>query len=171
MAMTEIPVVEVDEARFRECMKELREDRGWSQGELSRQLMASGWAIFHQTTISRIESGERPVKLGEARAIAAILESTVDAMVAPSEETKLARDFWNSFAAWRETSVLLQSSAHTYLRARKSLLRMLDGPNVGNDVLNDGAWRELRREVEASDPAKVLRGITAEDPASPPESA
>lgn len=82
----EVPVPEVDEERFRQNMKEGRESRGWSQGELSKRLIEAGWPIFHQTTISRIESGDRPVKLGEARAIAAILGRTLSDMVVPAVE-------------------------------------------------------------------------------------
>lgn len=57
--------------RFRENMRREREARGWSQGELAKQLTQAGWAALgHQTTIGRIENGTRPVKLDESVAIA-----------------------------------------------------------------------------------------------------
>jgi transcriptional regulator with XRE-family HTH domain len=75
----------------------LHRDRlGWSQGELSRKLLEAGWTIFHQTTVSRIESGERPIKLGEARAIAAILEVPLSKMLAVVEDSRVEVDLAKS---------------------------------------------------------------------------
>ncbi|MDQ0922489.1 transcriptional regulator with XRE-family HTH domain [Pseudarthrobacter sp. W1I19] len=48
-------------------------------------MAADGWDGFHQTTISRIEKGQRPVRLAEARALAKVLESQVGLMMAPPE--------------------------------------------------------------------------------------
>lgn len=59
--------------RFRINMRAHREANGWSQGELSRRLQDAGWPVFHQTTITRIESGVRAVKLDEATVIADVL--------------------------------------------------------------------------------------------------
>lgn len=103
-----IPAPEVDEERFRQRMKSLREFRKWSQGELSRRLIESGWPIFHQTTISRIEAGDRPVKLGEARAIAAILGESLDEMIVPPEKSEMLQTFRSALnwveREWSETS-------------------------------------------------------------------
>lgn len=62
-----------DEQRFADNMRQLRESKSWSQGELARRMQEIGWSSFHQTTVSRIEKCERPLRLGEARAIASIL--------------------------------------------------------------------------------------------------
>ncbi|MDR6439082.1 transcriptional regulator with XRE-family HTH domain [Paenarthrobacter nicotinovorans] len=89
--MMNLPTPDVDEECFRENMRALRERKGWSQGELSRRLIEGGWPIFHQTTISRIESGDRPIKLGEARAIARALGSNVATMVSLPVETSIVQ--------------------------------------------------------------------------------
>lgn len=83
--------------QFRKNMRGEREARGMSQGELSRRLIDAGWPIFHQTTINRIESGTRPVKLDEAMAIADALgvdleELTWDALTL--EVRRIFRDTW-----------------------------------------------------------------------------
>ncbi|MFI7584848.1 helix-turn-helix transcriptional regulator [Kocuria sp. M1N1S27] len=87
-----------DDARFAESVKRLREERGWSQGELARQLLAAGMEGFHQTTVSRIEKGERPVRLGEARALARVFDTSVDRMVAPEPREKYIRGVEELFA-------------------------------------------------------------------------
>ncbi|TFE78222.1 XRE family transcriptional regulator [Micrococcus aloeverae] len=74
------------EARFVAAMKRLREESEWSQGEMARRMTELGWKGFHQTTISRIEKGERPVRLGEAQGIAAALNVTVDQMIHAGED-------------------------------------------------------------------------------------
>ncbi|MGM9473166.1 helix-turn-helix domain-containing protein [Pseudarthrobacter sp. YS3] len=90
--MSEYPAPSVDEERFRMNMRLLREKRGWSQGEMSRRLIEAGWNIFHQTTVSRIESGERPIKLGEARAVAAILDVPLEKMLTLPEDARIAEE-------------------------------------------------------------------------------
>jgi|SRR5699024_608888 len=80
-----------DEANFVENMQKLRQRRGWSQGEFARQMQAAGWKSFHQTTVSRIEQGERPVRLGESRGIAEALGSSVSQMIRPGDGLETIR--------------------------------------------------------------------------------
>lgn len=70
-----------DEANFIKNMQILREQQGISQGEFARRMQEEGWTSFHQTTVSRIEKGERPVRLGEARGIAKILGTITSQMI------------------------------------------------------------------------------------------
>ncbi|MEX5259576.1 helix-turn-helix transcriptional regulator [Kocuria sp. CPCC 205263] len=76
--------------RFRENMRRIREEKGWSQGELSRRLVDSGLSVFHQTTITRIENGSRPVKLDEAGVIAEALGVTLEVMTYDSMSAAVA---------------------------------------------------------------------------------
>lgn len=75
-----------DEANFIKNMQILREQNGWSQGEFARRMQAEGWTSFHQTTVSRIEKGERPVRLGEARGIAKVLGTITSQMILPDTQ-------------------------------------------------------------------------------------
>lgn len=77
-----------EEAAFIRSMKQLREDRNWTQADLAKRMTDSGWSGIYQTTISRIESGDRPVRIGEARGIARVFEVTVGMMIAPPESSK-----------------------------------------------------------------------------------
>lgn len=118
----EIPVPEVDEERFRQNMREGRESRGWSQGEMSKRLIEAGWPIFHQTTISRIEAGERPVKLGEARAIAAILGKSLSDMVVPAAEALWLSVLESEMKSVRESRDEIEKSVRE-LKERQDVLR------------------------------------------------
>jgi transcriptional regulator with XRE-family HTH domain len=69
------------ERNFRQQMQRLREAQELTQTDLARSLKAFGLP-FHQQTIQRIESGERPVRLNEAHLIAKTLGVTVDSMTA-----------------------------------------------------------------------------------------
>lgn len=71
---------------FGKNMRITREGLGWSQGKLSRQMVDLGWAGFHQTTVARLESGSRPVKLYEAYAIAEILGTTIGYLAGKEDE-------------------------------------------------------------------------------------
>ncbi|MFI5729177.1 multiprotein-bridging factor 1 family protein [Kribbella sp. NPDC051587] len=78
-----------DEALFAENMRRRREELGWSQGELARKMQDAGWENFHQTTVSRIEKGERPIRLNEARGLAGVMDAAVAEMLRPPAEAEL----------------------------------------------------------------------------------
>ncbi|MBN0039476.1 helix-turn-helix transcriptional regulator [Cellulosimicrobium cellulans] len=67
------------ETTFVENMKTLRQQRGMSQSEFARRASARGLS-FHQPTVQRIESGQRPLRLTEAIHIAAILGTDLQSM-------------------------------------------------------------------------------------------
>src|SRR5699024_5424072 len=73
------------EIDFTRRMATQRRELGWSQSELARRLQEAGLTTYHQTTVSRLEQGERPVRLGEARAIAAVLGIPILENLIPSE--------------------------------------------------------------------------------------
>lgn len=68
------------EMTFVENMRMLRERRGMSQTELARKMGGHGHS-FHQPTVQRIESGQRPLKLTEALSVADILGSDLHTMM------------------------------------------------------------------------------------------
>lgn len=68
------------ETNFRQHMKRLRELKQMTQTDLAKELKLRGLA-FHQQTIQRLESGERPIRLDEAFLIASALDSHVEEMI------------------------------------------------------------------------------------------
>lgn len=85
-----------DEKAFIRSMKRLREDRGWTQADLAREMTDLGWSGMYQTTISRMEKGERPVRIGEARGLAKVFGVTVGMMIAQPESSKPVEALKNS---------------------------------------------------------------------------
>lgn len=73
------------ETQFIKNMVRFREQKGMTQGGLANMLRYSGITGMHQTTLSRIEKGERAIKLHEALAIARALDSTVEQLLQPTD--------------------------------------------------------------------------------------
>jgi transcriptional regulator with XRE-family HTH domain len=62
------------EAELAQRLRGLRAQRRWSQADLA-QLMSDGYGLrWHQTTIAKIEAGQRPIGLNEAAALAQVFE-------------------------------------------------------------------------------------------------
>ena len=65
---------------------ERRRAKGWSQADLVRRARAVGLDNFHQTTISRIEAGARPMTFGEAITLARLLNLDLSDPDAPAAD-------------------------------------------------------------------------------------
>jgi transcriptional regulator with XRE-family HTH domain len=70
--------------RFAANIRETRERLKMSQGELARQMAERGFP-YYQQTIRRIEEGRRKVSVGEAKALAVILGTTMDRLTWPGQ--------------------------------------------------------------------------------------
>lgn len=81
------------DAIFAENVKKIRERRGWSRNELAQRLRDEGLPHFHPTTVSRVESGSRAVRVGELAAFEAALESKFTVLTAPLGEAQKGVDF------------------------------------------------------------------------------
>jgi len=75
------PAGVVDEL-FAIQVRETRDRLKMSQGELARQMSARGFP-FYQQTVRRIEDSQRKVSVGEAKALAEILGTTIDRLTEP----------------------------------------------------------------------------------------
>lgn len=117
-----------DDERFAASVKRLREERGWSQGELARRMTEAGFDDFHQTTISRIEKNKRPVRIGEARGLAKVLGTLVGIMIAPTDEWKIVDNFAKEVRDLQIADRDVGKAVVDYMHQR---------------VLVDKAWREL----------------------------
>lgn len=69
------------EARFSKRVKQERERRKWSQADLATRLKFKGLKGIYPTTIAKIESGERAVRVDEAAALADLFEVSLDALL------------------------------------------------------------------------------------------
>lgn len=77
-----------DEA-FAVNLRQAREDAGLSQEAVAQEMRERGFR-FHQTTVNKIETGERKVPVGEATELAAVLGIPLDTML-QSSDTRVFR--------------------------------------------------------------------------------
>lgn len=91
-------------------IQRLRESAGISQAGLAKQLSADGLR-WTQGTLSRVENGERPIKLSEAAVLARRLRVSVSGLLPGEDMTSF------SIASFSDLEI-----------ARESLRRMAESP-------------------------------------------
>jgi transcriptional regulator with XRE-family HTH domain len=95
------------EERFAVNLRRVREERGMSQGKFAEEMTARRWP-WRQQTVTRVETGRRTVRLGEAKAAADILGVTLDRLLWPSAEATEVAMTDDAIArvriAWHEAS-------------------------------------------------------------------
>lgn len=103
---------EIGATRFREAMRRERDRQKVSRAGLSNQLQNIGFDHIHPSTVAKIESGERPVRLDEATAIADLLGVGLDTLL--GRRTRPEDDYHDAWraavetggqAAWQATSL------------------------------------------------------------------
>jgi transcriptional regulator with XRE-family HTH domain len=71
---------------FQRHVLNLRKVRGWTQEEMVALLAAAGWRLS-RVTLSKVETLDRPVKLGEAVVLAKVLGVDLALLVSPEPIT------------------------------------------------------------------------------------
>jgi len=111
---------ELTEQRFAENLRMTRERKGISQVRLAQEMAARDWP-WRQQTVTRVETGQRMVRLGEATAIAEILGISLDTLIEPTHEVQqvelLAEWIRQAMAAWQQ----IAEATVQLLRTRGSL--------------------------------------------------
>jgi transcriptional regulator with XRE-family HTH domain len=65
-------------------LRALREAAGYTQRLIADQMTLAGYKM-HQTTVAKIEAGERPVTVGEAAALAHIVGASLADLITPPD--------------------------------------------------------------------------------------
>lgn len=99
-----------------------REEKGLSQAELVKRLRDSGWSNVHQTTISRIEKGERPVRLGEARAIAEALGVELTQLLLTPDDSELVLELAAARLQLESVRQAIKNQTVDHFKAQRQLL-------------------------------------------------
>lgn len=129
---------EPTEATFSRRMREAREAQGATQSAVATALAMMHGIKLDSTAITRMESGQRAIRLGEAVAIAAVLGMTVDELLRPvlSPDEQLrqaARQLETS--EWRAAEARAEFTAARRrlerLRERLTLQDEIEGGNHG----------------------------------------
>lgn len=139
-----------DDIRFMDNFKRLRTQTGMRQADIAEKLKDWGWEYFTQTTLSRLEKGERPLRLGEARALAAVIGRPISEMVAPPENVSALDRLAEVHRAGRNAELELFGALQSVVVARHNLenaieaARGVDVDELGDDALKRRATGELK---------------------------
>lgn len=142
-----------DEARFVEAMRRFREIQGLSQGELAARLAEAGWDGFRQTTVSRIEKGERTVRLAEAHAIAQVLGTSLTRMTdetAPGDAERIRELDGLIEGLEQQISACRQKLVH-YQVEKHLLTAAYGGPELEMRQLYRAYYNEMQKEAMPED--------------------
>lgn len=126
------------EQTFAKNLQARRQARGWSQGELARQMNTAGWDNYSQMTVSRTEKSERPVRLAEAVDLALVLGTTLESLLAPAfgaaNAHKMLLDMRSVLISASQELELALAKMRTYVIEARSTLRSLDGLEVDDEM-------------------------------------
>ena len=114
------------EVEFVKNMKIAREFSGWSQAEFARRLREAGLGHFHQNTLSRVEKGERELRLAETEVIAGVLGVGVELLLRGGPELGGALQFIDATRAARSATEGLRHALAAYISAQAFSLGHLE---------------------------------------------
>jgi transcriptional regulator with XRE-family HTH domain len=154
------PADELTEKRFAVNLRAKREAVPMSQVAFAQEMTARGWP-WRQQTVARIESGQRLIRLGEAKTAAHILRTSIDLLTLPTQEmqeldwlylwARTARGTWRAIA--RDTAMLLD--ARRRLRASPVVA---GGGDLNSPILAEGI-RLAAQAQELTPEGAVAHGV------------
>jgi transcriptional regulator with XRE-family HTH domain len=141
----DVEKVSATDLALAENLRHARERAGLHQRVLAERMRDRGRATFTQQTVTRIENGQRAVRLGEARDWADITGTSVTTLLQPPE---LAREGWLIRDAIR---VLLDTRDQIRaLRLRQSNARLQLERRV-QSARNDGTTAGLADAIASAE--------------------
>jgi transcriptional regulator with XRE-family HTH domain len=111
---------ELTEQRFAANLRGVREDSRMSQYALAQEMSERGWP-WRQQTVARVETGQRMVRLGEATAIAEILQVPLDMLILPRGESRDAELLTEWMQRAQSAFAQIMSAAAELIVTRKNL--------------------------------------------------
>jgi FtsZ-interacting cell division protein YlmF/transcriptional regulator with XRE-family HTH domain len=159
---------ELTEQRFAENLRLTRESNGVSQVRLAQEMSDRGWP-WRQQTVTRIENGQRTIRLGEARAVAEILGVSLDRLTEPTEEIQelelLGEWIRQVKAAWRQ----IADGTVQLLKARRPLRMHMDVAGPEPSPRMAGTMQLARAVSRLSPETAVSQGIARLAAKEPPD--
>jgi transcriptional regulator with XRE-family HTH domain len=139
------PPVQGADAVLARRVREYRELSEQTQRQIAELMTAAGHRM-HQTTVAKIESGDRPVTIGEAVALADVLGVILTELVAPRSNTEQEQ-------AHRElvdAQVAVRSLEHEFAERQK----LLQEAQVLHDNTGSRLQAAYRRLAELDNPQR-----------------
>lgn len=118
--------MESTDERVGEQIRRLREAAGMTKTQLATQLSDAGLGQIHPTTVSRIESGERAIRLSEAVTIASVLGTSVEALIDFRGVETLLKQVGLEHSLTAKSFASLRDAAYEVLERQASLAYVLE---------------------------------------------
>jgi transcriptional regulator with XRE-family HTH domain len=150
---------------FGERVRNGRKPLNWSQADLSKRLSANGFPHIYPTTVAKIESGERSVRVEEAAAIADLYGTSLDALLGRNVDADAELSFvLRGITSSAERSAKQVGEIVTEMEQAREDLGTL-GEFAGRDVLAADIKRTMQKLTAAqgalATTARFERGMTA----------
>ena len=136
-----------------QSIERLREVQGWSMRELARRMKDRGWQ-WTPTTASKVEKGERPIRLAEAPDLSELLETTIEGFLV-DPLTRLLASIQREDQAKRKEQ-MEASRRVTQLAIERDVFEAIQRAHLGDEAvivkglqliglaLGAVEWRELK---------------------------
>lgn len=105
------------DVRIGRNLRALREAKGLSQKAVAQAMTERGHKSWYQNTLTRIESGEQPVKLSEAEDLKDILGTSVDRLTWATREAQETEFLYGAGAGIRRTYEAVAEAVVAHLHA------------------------------------------------------
>lgn len=158
------------EALFGKRLREMREERGLTQAQVVEWLVKHGVSHMNTSTLSRIELGTRPVRLGEATVFASCFDIPMEALVTTSDNYRAIDLVSRRHGDARGDFVHFRRSVVDVARHQQSLPKMLElldevikSEPEGSELIKPAKWlrRNVRGFIEV-DLVEETRNLVAE---------
>jgi transcriptional regulator with XRE-family HTH domain len=142
---------------FRQRIIRERSEKDWSQAEVAKKLTAMGIDNVHFSTVSKIETGDRDIKLDEAAAMAELYGVSLDALLGRKPESE--RDLRYLLDALTDAVFISRTELH---RISKTIRDRLD--DIPSDYERCGSLANLVGQfvTHLETATKALDGVVEE---------
>lgn len=155
---------------FGERLRALRNADGLTLDAVCQRMRTLGVEYMNPSTLSRIETGARPVRLAEALVISRIFEVSLEAMNPTHDDLRTAQTLARQA---RDSYLGMRRAAQNFARLRQSLVEKRDEleATVQTDLTEgeQSAYMEVLGRVEAVlslDAVSAVEGAVGKRPAS-----
>jgi len=147
-----------------------------SQTALAKKMAAAGFSNFHQSTVGRIEAGERPVRLSEGQELSLILGIPLGFLTWPPARLNRLNKFLYAVQNARERYVSLEELTQDFLNSVEMLAqflpdieKLLDNGELGEEDLPPNFDMDLQqaRQLVSSTPEDAVLQGRARGPSEP----
>lgn len=167
-----------NDSRYGRRLRVLREERGWTQAFVVARLQELGASHMNASTLSRVESGTRPVRLAEAKVFSTLFGATLDDLTSEdyrfglvSTAQALERDARRHLNDFRASVIKFTESQRDLAETQQMLDEILEEAPDASDIdrrLKDqiqltGLRVKWVRELDASrEAAELIEAVDAQ---------